>query len=943
MAFTTITSQETVGLGVTGLPDTPGLSTESMQAEFDEYPIFIKNKFVTHIEEEEAETAAADIGATIPASLTNVTTKKIQPILDELASRATGHIAESDNPHSVTKEQVGLGNVPNVTTDDQTPTITEASSLSTFAEGDTLKDIVGKTNKAIDSLGYHIHNYDNPHQVTKSQIGLGNCDNTADLDKPISTATQTALNGKAPTDHAATATTYGGGTASNYGHVKVSDSYTSSDGAAADSVAASSKALSDAYSTLNSGKAPEDHASTANTYGVGTGTKYGHLKIADGYTSSAGAASDGMAASSKAVSDSYSALNTAKADKDHASTTTDFGISTSTKYGHAMLTDAYNPTTATDADDGVAVSQKGVKDAYQDLLGRIGAAGGGDMMKTTYDPDEDGVIAPAQGGTGTTSNTANSVLVGNGTSAIKNIASASGALYATASNGEPQFGTLPVAQGGTGKTSITSGKVLVGNGTSAPTETGIDTTVTDSSNNLITSGAVYTAIDNSGHGDMLKSTYDPDEDGVIGVAQGGTGQTTLAEARNAMGLGNSTSQLAVGNGGTGNTSNTSNSVLVGNGTSALKNIASAKGAFHSTGSGVEPSFGTLPVDEGGTGLTASPSMLVNLASSSAANVLAASPRPGVTGVLPVANGGTGASSTAGLLDGLGVTPKSDIAPDYSGTIAYTAGTYVYYTNGGTTKLYKCKQNTSAGTAPTNTAYWEEASISDGLTDLNNELNAQHRRKRKSISANDLRACITNDGVDLSIKDITIGDYITINSNYKAVVADIDTFYGEYDYYAVVNSHHIAMLIVGTAVTVTQKWNSSDTTSSGYNGSALHTALKNLISTIEGTLGTLISHQKLLTTATSNWAWQASQKISALTESQIYGAPIWSIDGYQQGEAWKQLEIFRKFSFNEIFGNQSVWLRSVRSASYACLASSNGIANYYSASTALGVVGLVLFH
>lgn len=224
-----------------------------------------------------------------------------------------------------------------------------------------------------------------------------------------------------------------------------------------------------------------------------------------------------------------------------------------------------------------------------------------------------------------------------------------------------------------------------------------------------------------------------------------------------------------------------------------------------------------------------------------------------------------------------------------------------------------------------------------------KLNAQHRRKRKSISANDLRACITNDGVDLSIKDITIGDYITINSNYKAVVADIDTYYGGYDSYAVVSSHHIAMLIIGTAGSITQKWNNSDTTSSGYNGSALHTALKNLISTIEGTLGTLISHQKLLTTATSNWAWQASQKISALTESQIYGAPIWSIDGYQQGEAWKQLEIFRKFSFNEIFGNQNVWLRSIRSASNACDAAGNGYAHTYGASSAFGVVGLVLFH
>ena len=37
----------------------------------------------------------------------------------------------------------------------------------------------------------------NPHGTTKADIGLGNVDNTSDLNKPISTATQTALNTKA--------------------------------------------------------------------------------------------------------------------------------------------------------------------------------------------------------------------------------------------------------------------------------------------------------------------------------------------------------------------------------------------------------------------------------------------------------------------------------------------------------------------------------------------------------------------------------------------------------------------------------------------------------------------------------------------------------------------------------------------------------------------------
>jgi len=40
----------------------------------------------------------------------------------------------------------------------------------------------------------HLLSTSNPHNVTKSQVGLGNVDNTSDLNKPISTDTQTALN-----------------------------------------------------------------------------------------------------------------------------------------------------------------------------------------------------------------------------------------------------------------------------------------------------------------------------------------------------------------------------------------------------------------------------------------------------------------------------------------------------------------------------------------------------------------------------------------------------------------------------------------------------------------------------------------------------------------------------------------------------------------------------
>ena len=59
--------------------------------------------------------------------------------------------------------------------------------------------LVDKISTNETAINNHIANKNNPHEVTKSQIGLGNVDNTSDLSKPISTATQTALNGKQDT------------------------------------------------------------------------------------------------------------------------------------------------------------------------------------------------------------------------------------------------------------------------------------------------------------------------------------------------------------------------------------------------------------------------------------------------------------------------------------------------------------------------------------------------------------------------------------------------------------------------------------------------------------------------------------------------------------------------------------------------------------------------
>lgn len=60
-------------------------------------------------------------------------------------------------------------------------------------------------------------------------------------------------------------------------------------------------------SVLTNVFAIKNHASAQTTYGTGNASLYGHTKLSDKYTSSDGAASAGVGASSKAVYDSYTA------------------------------------------------------------------------------------------------------------------------------------------------------------------------------------------------------------------------------------------------------------------------------------------------------------------------------------------------------------------------------------------------------------------------------------------------------------------------------------------------------------------------------------------------------------------------------------------------------------------------------------------------------------
>lgn len=80
----------------------------------------------------------------------------------------------------------------------QTHFQTEVSQLQT-AITNTLNQSKSYTDTKVgvvsNALGVHLNDQSNPHQVTKEQVGLGEVDNTSDIDKPVSDATRNLVDG----------------------------------------------------------------------------------------------------------------------------------------------------------------------------------------------------------------------------------------------------------------------------------------------------------------------------------------------------------------------------------------------------------------------------------------------------------------------------------------------------------------------------------------------------------------------------------------------------------------------------------------------------------------------------------------------------------------------------------------------------------------------------
>ena len=94
---------------------------------------------------------------------------------------------------TLAKADVGLANVPNLDTTDAVAKAHDQNTDTALASGTGNQVTAAETRSHIDATN-------NPHSVTKAQVGLSNVDNTSDANKPISTATQQALDLKADDD-----------------------------------------------------------------------------------------------------------------------------------------------------------------------------------------------------------------------------------------------------------------------------------------------------------------------------------------------------------------------------------------------------------------------------------------------------------------------------------------------------------------------------------------------------------------------------------------------------------------------------------------------------------------------------------------------------------------------------------------------------------------------
>jgi uncharacterized small protein (DUF1192 family) len=179
-------------------------SRNELDRRFDD---LVKVPSVEHVDNKYLKTSNGEIyWANIEGDI--ITTEELKEALSKKVDAINGYslisdkeikrLASIDNYNdSIVKEDIKL-------LKEEVDTKATINSLEDYVLEKSLKDtlenyatIADNATKANASEFYdHISDQANPHNITKAQIGLDNVDNTSDMDKPISSKTQEALDNK---------------------------------------------------------------------------------------------------------------------------------------------------------------------------------------------------------------------------------------------------------------------------------------------------------------------------------------------------------------------------------------------------------------------------------------------------------------------------------------------------------------------------------------------------------------------------------------------------------------------------------------------------------------------------------------------------------------------------------------------------------------------------
>ncbi len=263
---------------------------------------------------ENAATAAASAGAKADAASADAASalSAAQDLAEITDALQAGLDAKAPQNHASTQATYGIGNAASyghVRLSDATgstlgePSGVAATPTAVRSAYDAAREAKSRADDA------YARADDAYTSADAAGLDASNAQNTAAAAQATADAAMAAAEASAPKNHAVSATTFGAGTSANYGHVRLSDA-TGSTSAASGGTAATPAAVKAAYD-LADGKAPKAHASTQATYGKGTLTNYGHVKLSDSILSTADT-DGGTAATPGAVKKAYDLANRAE-------------------------------------------------------------------------------------------------------------------------------------------------------------------------------------------------------------------------------------------------------------------------------------------------------------------------------------------------------------------------------------------------------------------------------------------------------------------------------------------------------------------------------------------------------------------------------------------------------------------------------------------------------